>query len=318
MHKRVYDFFISHNIIYEHQFGFQKNKSTSLAVLDIYSKLIKSIENKEFSCCIFLDFAKAFDTVNHEILLSKLEHYGITGIVNDWFRSYLSLRPQKVKINGFLSDEQYIKCGVPQGSVLGPLLFLIYINDMPYASTILDIHLFVDDTSIFMSNKNLEELQTIVNSELVNISDWLISNKLTLNVSKSNFIIIHPPQRKRNKQVTIKINGENLEEKSHTKYLGVLIDKNLNWKAHTHHINLKLAKGLGMIVKIRHFIPSSVLRNIYYAFIHAHINYAILNWGSATPTNLEPIKVSMRKADGISGQRCSFRTTISTIQYTQF
>ena len=148
--------------------------------------------------------------------------------------------------------------------MLGPLLFLIYINDMPYASKILDIHLFADDTSIFISNKNVEELETIVNSELVNISDWLISNKLTLNVSKSNFIIIHPPQRKRNKQVTIKINGENLEEKSHTKYLGVLIDKNLNWKAHIHHINLKLDKGFGMIAKIRHFIPSSVLRNIYY------------------------------------------------------
>ena len=161
VHKRVYNFFISHNIIYEHQFGFQKNKSTSLEVLDIYSKLIKSIENKEFSCCIFLDFAKAFDTVNHEILLSKLEHYGITGIVNDWFRSYLSLRSQKVKINGFLSDEQYIKCGVPQGSVPGPLLFLIYINDMPYASKILGIHLFADDTSIFISNKNLEELELL-------------------------------------------------------------------------------------------------------------------------------------------------------------
>ena len=176
VHKRVYDFFISHNIICEHQFGFQKNKSTSLAVLDIYSKLIKSIENKEFSCCIFLYFAKAFDTVNHETLLLKLEHCGITGIVNDWFWSYLSLRPQKVKINGFLSDEQYIKCGVPQGSVLGPLLFLIYINDMPYGSKILDRYLFADDTNIFISNKKLEELETIVNSELVNISDWLISN----------------------------------------------------------------------------------------------------------------------------------------------
>ena len=145
-------------------------------------------------------------------------------------------------MHGFLSDEQYIKCGVPQGSVFVPLLFLTFIIDMPYASKILDIHLFADDTSIFISNKNLEELETIVNSELVNISDWLISNKLTLNVSKSNFTIIHPPQRKRNKQVTIKINGENLEEKSLTKYLGVLIDKNLNWKAHIHHINLNLPK----------------------------------------------------------------------------
>ena len=133
---------------------------------------------------------------------------------------------------------------------------------LPYASKISDIHLFADDTSIFISNKNLGDLETIVNSGLINISDWLISNKLTLNVSKSNFIIIHLPQRKRNKQATIKINGENLEEKSHTEYLGVLIDKNLNWKTHIHHINLKLAKGLGMIAKIRHFIPSSILRNI--------------------------------------------------------
>ena len=125
--------------------------------------------------------------------------------------------------------------------------------------------MFADDTSIFISNKKLEELETIVNSELVNISDSLISNKLNLNVSKSNFIIVHPPQKKRNKQVIIKINGENLEEKSHTKYLGVLIDKNLNWKAHIHHVNLKLAKSLGMIAKIRHFIPSSILKNIYYA-----------------------------------------------------
>ena len=146
----MYDFLLSHNIIYEHQFGFQKNKSTSLTVLDIYSKLIKSIENKEFSCCILLDFAKAFDTVNHEILLSKLEHYGISGIVNDWFRSHLSLTPQIIKINGLLSDKQYIKCGVPQGSVLGPLLFLIYINDMPYAFKLLDIHLFAHGTSIFI------------------------------------------------------------------------------------------------------------------------------------------------------------------------
>ena len=135
-------------------------------------------------------------------------------------------------------------------------------------------------------------METIVNSELVNISDWLISNKLTLNVSKSSFIIIHPPKKKRNKQVNIKINGENLEEK----YLGGLVDKNLNWKTHIYHVNLKLAKGFGMIAKIRHFIPSSILRNIYYAFIHSHINYAILSWGTAAPFNLEPVKISMRKA----------------------
>ena len=146
MQNRLNKYLEDNKIIYNHQFGFQKNKSTSLAVLDVYSKLIEAIENGKYSCSVFLDFAKAFDTINHEILLKKLEYYGIRGLANKWFKSYLSNRFQKVKISNTYSEEREIKCGVPQGSVLGPILFLIYINDIKKSSTILKFHLFADDT----------------------------------------------------------------------------------------------------------------------------------------------------------------------------
>ena len=141
----------------------RKKKTTCQAILDIYSKIIDALENKETACSIFLDFAKAFDTVNHEILLKKLYHYGIRGLPLNWFTSYLSNRKQIVKLNNITSDQQIIKCGVPQGSVLGPLLFLLYINDIHKTSNILKFHLFADDTSILYSHNDINNIETVIN-----------------------------------------------------------------------------------------------------------------------------------------------------------
>ena len=213
MHSRMTNFLDEHKILFKHQFGFQKNKSTTLAILDLYTKLVENIEGKRFSCCIFLDFSKAFDTVNHNILLDKLEHYGIRGIAHAWFKSYLTERKQTVSVNGEMAKDLVINCGVPQGSVLGPLLFLLYINDIYVSSQKLDFHLFADDTSLLFSSKNLQNFEQTVNSELTNISDWLLANKLSLNVSKSNFLIINPHKKKIDKPIVLKIDNENLSKK---------------------------------------------------------------------------------------------------------
>ena len=148
---------------------------------------------KLFTCGIFLDLKKAFDTINHSILLKKLNHYGIRGIINDWFSSYLLGHSQVTEIDSNLSTINKISCGVPQGSVLGPLLFLIYINDFHNSSEKLSFYLFADDTNLLYADKNLKSLEKTVNNELVRVSDWLNANKLTLNAKKSNFVIFHPP-----------------------------------------------------------------------------------------------------------------------------
>ena len=147
---RLTKFLDKYNIIYEHQFGFQKNRSTTLAVLDLNTRIIKALDNGNYAASVFLDFDKAFDTVNHEILIDKLENYGIRGIVKNWFESYLKNRHQIVKIGDTLSDKMQITFGVPQGGILGPILFLLYINDIKNSSKILKFFLFADDTSTFL------------------------------------------------------------------------------------------------------------------------------------------------------------------------
>ena len=184
-------------------------------------------------------FKKAFDTVDHDILLDKLNHYGFRGIINDWFSSYLKYRTQTTQVGQHILDKAVVGCGVPQGSILGPLLFLLYVNDVHRCSNKLRFYLFADDTNILYADKNLKDLETIVNNELQNLYDCLTANKLTLNVNKSNFVIFHPSQKQLTYQPKLcmfdneKNKSVRIESKARIKYLGVLIDKKLSWKYHT-------------------------------------------------------------------------------------
>ena len=296
MYSRIIHFIEKHNILYKNQYGFQKGMSTEYAVNSLVNNIVKCLENKEVGFCILLDFAKAFDTVNHEILLSKLEYYGIRGIALDWFKSYLSDRMQCTEIGDTQSKLDYIKCGVPQGSILGPLLFLLYINDIVMSSDVFKFILFADDTSLFYSHKNKHEAAEILNSELSNISQWLAANKLSLNVGKSKLLIFSNQKSKNNEDIELFINGERLKEVDFAKYLGVLIDNKLKWTNQIDAINLKLSKGTGLLAKIRHYVPNSVLRSLFFSFINPHTDYNLLNWSMAATTNLDTIAKKIKKA----------------------
>ena len=184
------------NILYPSQYGFRHGHSTEHARLDIVNAIQSNMDKGSFSCGVFIDLKKAFDTVDHNILLKKLDFYGFRGMIQDWFESYLRERTQVTKVGQNTSNKMNITCGVPQRSVLGPLLFLLYDNDICSSSKNLKFYLFADDTSILLSNKNLKSLENTMNIELNKVYQWLISNKLTLNFKKKIFVIFRPYQKR--------------------------------------------------------------------------------------------------------------------------
>jgi retron-type reverse transcriptase len=196
MVKRLINFIDKNKILSKHQYGFRRNRSTELAVLDFVDKITKAIEEGKFTVGIFLDLSKAFDTINHKILIRKLEHYGIRGTAKKLFENYLYNRKQYVKYNGVLCEEMTITSGVPQGSVLGPVLFLLYINDIQFCSKLVSIILFADDTNILYSDVCLKTLNETIQVEMNKITDWLNVNKLSINTARTKLILFRSKNKK--------------------------------------------------------------------------------------------------------------------------
>ena len=276
---------------YEKQFGFRKKYSTNHALLNIVEGIREKLDNKTFACGVFIDLEKAFDTVNHQILLKILEHYGIRGTANKWFASYLSSRRQKVRLDDTYSEFKNVSCGVPQGSILGPLIFLIYINDMRNAVRHSVVHHFADDTNLLCSDKEPSQLRQKMNEDLKQIFEWLCSNRLSLNVSKTEFIIFKPPKKIPYERITLKLNGITLYESSKIRYLGLIIDDRLTWKHHISELSKKLNMSIGILFKMKKLCPKRVLMSLYFSLVHSYLNYGTCMWGNANEIHLNKIRV---------------------------
>ena len=290
MYERITEFINENDVLYNLQFGFRKNHSTTIALTLLQDKISKSLFDGEYVLGVFLDFSKAFDTVNHDILLRKLYAYGIRGVAHEWLKSYLSCRTQYVVFNGIESTKRTVTCGVPQGSILGPLLFLLYINDMACISNILYPMLFADDTNVFLSGRNANQLIRIMNGELLNIVDWLDSNKLSLNISKTHFILFRSQGMRKpliNDDLIIK--NESINQDHKTKFLGVIVDEKLTWFEHIQYIKCKIAKGIGIICKARQVLNSKTLCTLYYCFVYPYLNYCVEVWGDTFKTYLQAL-----------------------------
>ena len=222
MYNRIYSFLCKHKLINTTQFGFRSKHSTEHALISLIETIKKYLDDGEIVCGVFIDSQKAFDTVNHEILLEKLKHYGIRSKQNDWFRSFLTNRKQYVSMEGFFSQTKIVKCGVPQASTLGPLLFLIYINNLANALEKSIVHHFADDTNLLYGNKNPSVISDVINSELKLVTDWLRANKLSLNESKTKLLLFRPINKLNLTLSNIKLNGHLLTLAKSVTYLGAL------------------------------------------------------------------------------------------------
>ena len=289
MYVRLLSFVNHCKLLYKFQFGFREGHSPELALIYLIDKISTSLENGEYVLGVFLDFSKAFDTVNHDILFKKLEMYGIRGVALNWFKSYLNNRFQYVVYNGAQSDQKRITCGVPQGSILGPLLFLLYINDLASVSDKLFSLLFADDSNMFITGKNVDNLVELMNIEMEKVIEWLNVNKLSLNLKKTHYMIF----RKRRAKIDVKnkliINGTDISLEKKTKFLGVYIDQNLLFRDHILYVKGKISRSLGILYKCQKYFDSETLLMLYNSFIYPHFTYCVSVWGNTYKTYLSPI-----------------------------
>lgn len=297
VYNRLYSFLIKNNILIPHQYGFRKNFSTDYAILQLTDQIIESLAKKQHVIGVFMDLSKAFDTINHYILLRKLRSYGVRGNVLSWFEDYLRNRRQFVHYKSASSQTSTVLCGVPQGSILGPLLFLIYVNDIINSAPFLSYVLFADDTNVFYSHTDLNSLITTLNSELVKLSCWFKCNKLSLNINKTNCIYFRNNNSRQNAlQQNILIDGLPLVEKEFTKFLGVTIDSQLNWKNHIDRICTSASRGVGILNKLKHFFSRKTLYMLYNALVFPYMSYCNTVWGNSNKTQIQSLLLLQKRA----------------------
>ena len=273
------EFFDKQGVIIPGQYGFRTGHSTDMAILDMVEKVRNAWAKKRVALGVFIDLKKAFDTVDHDILLQKLEHYGVRGRVLELMKSYLKDRSQYVCYGGFESDRGRVECGVPQGSVLGPLFFILYVNDMVNASGEMDLVLFADDTNIFVEGRNHLELFKRVNHGLAGLSKWFCCNKLTLNLKKTEYVYFGGNGGRIVPQGGISIGNETIRRVDGARFLGVWVDEALRWSGQIEKVKAKVGRLLGVLGRVRYSLGGESVLKLYNALVLPHLQYCLLVWG---------------------------------------
>jgi hypothetical protein len=289
MLSRLTDYLTTHSIITDCQHGFQKLKSTTTATFNLLNSLYTALDKGNHAIGLFYDLSKAFDTINHDLLLKKLNDTGIQGIPNKWFNSFLSDRTQMVKIKSFTdnsttySSPLSIKQGVPQGSVLSPLLFLLYVNDLPNFITTGQLFQFADDTNHLITapkHTNINSLSQIANKQTSIISSYCLNNKLALQPSKSLYINFHTKFNTPSSQPLIRVNNKIIHNTPHTKFLGIHLTPNLDFSLHIKITLNKIKSSCFLLRRLKPIVNHHTLKLVYHSYIHSHLSYGILFWGS--------------------------------------
>ena len=308
---QLMEYLETYQLLSECQAGFRKRSSTVTSLLTNTNQWYINMDKGLLNSIIFLDLKKAFDCVDHAILIEKLRKFGCVGNTLNWFKSYLTNRKQMCKVNQTTSKCRTVSCGVPQGSNLGPILFLLYVNDLPNCLKSTTASMFADDTNLTASGSTSTELYNKLNNDLENIHQWLLANKLTLNTSKTEYMIVGSRQRlgKIDEEAEIKLGDNKIKKISETKTLGVIVDDQLKWNSHINMVATKVSKGIGMIRRMKAFVPQSTLISVYNSIILPHFDYCSLVWDIGNAYSLEKLqKLQNRAARVITGKSYDVRS----------
>lgn len=294
MVNRLMNYLTTNSQISPTQYGFRPSYSTDLAVHHISQNIYNTLDDNKYQITLFCDFTKAFDTISHNILLEKLYNYGIRGKAHSWFRSYLLNRKQYTSFNNTSSSCNVISCGVPQGSILGPVLFLLYINDITRCTDKVKFLLYADDTTIFIQGSNLHNISITLNNELNQVTNWIKANRLNLNLNKTQYMVSCPLMT-RSANTIIKLDNIVLKEVNEFKFLGVILDNKLKWKSHIETIQTKVSLLTGVMYKIRSYLNENSLRQLYFTLIYPYFYYCSAIWGGAYKTYADSLFVTQKK-----------------------
>ena len=306
------------------QHAFLKMHNTLTSLLNITDSWFSNVDKHRINISVFLDLKKAFDTVDHGILLAKLTKYGVAGTSLRWFTSYLTSRKQYCVLNGHKSSLKTVHCGIPQGSCLGPLLFILYVNDFEQCLKKCTPNMYADDTSVTCSGEDIYDLCNDLKAEIENITEWLRQNKLSLNTAKTEYMVVG--HKRQTNQIPglleVNVNGEPIKRAQQVKYLGIMVDENLTWNEQYKNLKGKIKNALSSLRRLNNILPQSKLDQVYKALLESHLRYSDELWGNLSNTKLDHLQRLQNRARTLiegsrlkDGWRCNWLSVSNLIKF---